>query len=158
MPISIIAAISINNIIGINNKLPWRLPKELENFYSLIYQKPIVMGHNTYKSIGKPIKDSKNYVLSNNSSLQIPDCTIINSIDIILDLAKQINTEIMVIGGESIYHQFLPFVTKMYLTIIDHEFAGNAHFPTWSKDDWRIVEQQKITSEAYSYSLLVLEK
>lgn len=154
MSISIIAATSTNNVIGIDNKLPWSLSKELENFYRLIYQKPVVMGHNTYRSIGKPIKDSKNYILSHNSSLQIPDCEIINSIDVILKLVEQLDVEIMIIGGESIYRQFLPFTNKMYLTIIEHEFVGDAYFPTWSQNDWRIIKQQRITSEIYPYSYL----
>lgn len=158
MSISIIAAIAANNVIGINNQLPWCLPKELENFYKLIYQKPVVMGYNTYKSIGKPIKDSKNYILSNNSSLKIPDCTVINSINIILELSRQNNTEIMIIGGESIYQQFLPFASKMYLTIIKHEFAGDARFPAWAKDDWQTVDQESITSEIYPYNLTKLHK
>lgn len=158
MPISIIAAISANNVIGINNKLPWSLPKELENFYKLIYQKPVVMGHKTHESIGKPIKDSKNYILSNNPNLQIPGCTVINSIDTILDLAEQINTEIMIIGGESIYQQFLPFANKMYLTTIEHEFIGDTYFPIWSKDDWQTIDQQRVVSETYPYNLITLQK
>lgn len=157
MSISIIAATSTNNVIGIDNKLPWGLPKELENFYKLIYQKPVVMGHNTYRSIGKPIKDSKNYILSHDSSLQIPDCAVINSTDVILKLAEQLDTEIMVIGGESIYRQFLPFADKMYLTIVEHEFIGDAYFPAWPQDDWQIINQQRITSEIYPYTLLTLQ-
>lgn len=157
MSISIIAATSTNNVIGIDNKLPWGLPKELENFYKLIYQKPVVMGHNTYRSIGKPIKDSKNYILSHDSSLQIPDCAVINSTDVILKLAEQLDTEIMIIGGESIYRQFLPFANKMYLTIVEHEFAGDAYFPIWPKNNWQITSEQKITSETYPYTLLTLQ-
>lgn len=157
MSISIIAAISTNNVIGVDNKLPWNLPKELENFYKLIYQKPVVMGHNTFRSIGKPIKDSKNYILSHDSSLQIPDCAVINSTDIILKLAEQLDTEIIVIGGESIYRQFLPFANKMYLTIVEHEFVGDAYFPTWPKNNWQITGEQKITSEIHPYTLLTLQ-
>ena len=158
MSISIVAAISANNIIGINNQLPWCLPKELENFYKLIYQKSIVMGYKTYKSIGKPIKDSKNYILSNNSNLQIPGCIVINSINTILALAKSTDIEIMIIGGESVYRQFLPFANKMYLTMIEHEFTGDTYFPTWSKDAWKIIDKQRITSEIHPYDLLILQK
>lgn len=75
-----------------------------------------------------------------------------------MELSKQYNTEIIIIGGESIYRQFLPFADKMYLTIIEHEFTGDAYFPVWSQDDWQIVNKQKVTSEIYPYTLITLHK
>jgi len=158
MSISLIAAASANKVIGINNKLPWDLPKESAYFYEMVYNKPIVMGRKTYEALGAAIKNSKNYVLSANQNLKLPDCTVINSIDVILDLSRQTNDEIMIIGGASVYQQFLPFADKIYLTIIEQDFVGDAYFPDWSKDDWKITNQRRIISEAYPYNLLILQK
>ena len=157
MSISIIAAMASNNVIGVNNQLPWHLPQELANFYRLVQQKPVVMGHKTYQSIGKPIKNATNYILSNNRALQIPDCKIINTIETILALSTQTKQEIMIIGGASIYQQFLPVADTMYLTLIEQEFTGDTYFPTWSNHDWQIVNQQRVITEIYPYNLLVLK-
>ena len=116
------------------------------------------MGHKTYRSIGKPIKNANNYILSNDPVLHIPGCIVINSINAVLNLSVQTDSEIMIIGGESIYRQFLPFANKIYLTIIEQDFVGDTYFPAWSKDDWQIIDQQRIISEIHPYTLLTLQK
>ncbi len=140
MSLSIIAAIASNNVIGKNNKLPWHIPEELEHFYKIVYGKPVIMGRKTYESIGKPIENSLNIVLSHNTSLQLADCKIINSVTAVLDLYK----DAMIIGGESIYRQFLPFVNKMYLTFINQQFDGDAYFPKWQINEWKTIEDGTI--------------
>ena len=95
------------------------------------------MGRKTYESIGKPIENSLNIVLSHNTSLQLADCKIINSVTAVLDLYK----DAMIIGGESIYRQFLPFVNKMYLTFINQQFDGDAYFPKWQINEWKTIEE-----------------
>ncbi len=155
MSFSIIVAIASNNIIGKNNKLPWCIPEDLDRFYKLIYGKPIIMGRKTYESIGKPIKNSRNIVLSHNPSLHLPDCEIVHSVAAVLDLYRD-DTEVMVIGGESVYRQFLPFVNKMYLTFIDHQFDGDAYFPEWRASEWDIIDEQAAQTSSYPCRFVTL--
>jgi dihydrofolate reductase len=156
MSFSIIAAIASNNVIGKNNKLPWHIPEDLKHFYKLVCGKPVIMGHNTYQSIGKPITDSRNIVLSHNPALCLPGCEIVNSVDTALKLCEN-EDETMIVGGESTYRQFLPFVSKMYLTFIEHEFDGDAYFPKWQKNDWEVIDETTLQSN-YSFRFVTLQK
>jgi dihydrofolate reductase len=157
MPFSIIAAIASNNVIGKNNKLPWHIPAELKHFYQLIYNKPIIMGHNTYKSIGKPIENSPNIILSHNTALQINNCRVINSVAAVFNLYQN-DVEVMVIGGAAIYRQFLPFVNKMYLTFIKHKFNGDAYFPKWQTNEWKTIEECAVQSYLYPCRIVTLQR
>lgn len=157
MSFSIIAAIATNNVIGKNNKLPWHIPEDLEHFYSLVYGKPVIMGRKTYESIGKPIANSKNIILSHNPELKLVGCKVVNSIDTVLNLYKD-KSEIMVIGGAAVYRQFLPFTSKMYLTFIDHQFDGDTYFPKWQVSEWETIAESAIRSNLYSWRLLTLQR
>ena len=157
MTFSIIAAIAANNVIGKNNKLPWYAPEELEHFYKLINGKPILMGRKTYESIGKPIKNSQNIVLSHDLSLQLPGCKVVDSVAATLDLYHD-DVEVMVIGGESIYRQFLPVTNKMYLTFIDHQFDGDAYFPEWQTSEWKIIGEHTAKLGLYSCRFITLKR
>lgn len=157
MSFSIVSAIASNNVIGKNNKVPWHIPEELKHFYKLVYDKPVVMGHKTYESIGKPIENSPNIILSHSPSLQLAGCRVANSIATVLSLYQD-NIEIMVIGGESIYRQFLPFVNKMYLTFIDHQFDGDAYFTEWQASEWETIEECWVQLHLYPYRLLTLQR
>ena len=101
--LSIIAAIDENRSIGNMgaNKMLWHLPGDLKNFRSITIDQIVVMGHNTYKSIGKPLKNRTNVILSKDRTLVVPDCCIYHSIQEILELNRQAkdNDEIMIIGG-----------------------------------------------------------
>lgn len=157
MSFSIIAAISANNIIGKNNKLPWDIPEELAHFYKMVYGKPVIMGRKTYESIGKPIENSINIILSHDPSLQLPNCKVVNSVSAVLNLYPD-DIEVMIIGGASIYRQFLPFVNTMYLTFIDHKFDGDAYFPEWHPNEWKMVDKHEIQSNLYPCRFVTLIK
>jgi dihydrofolate reductase len=157
MIFSIIAAIAANKVIGKNNKLPWHIPEELEHFYKLINDKPIVLGRKTYESIGKPVENSQNIVLSHDISLQLPGCKVVDSVAATLNLYHD-DVEVMVIGGESIYGQFLPFTNKMYLTFIDHQFDGDAYFPEWQTSEWETIEEYGVKSGLYPYRFITLKR
>ena len=116
------------------------------------------MGHKTYDSIGHPIKNSKNIVLSRDHSLRLPDCSVLHSVQEVLDLYQSDDQEIMIIGGTSICEQFLPFVDKMYLTFIHSNIDGDTYFPKWEKNEWEIIDQRDSKSDLYSYSFVVLER
>lgn len=155
MPFSIVVAMATNNIIGKNNKLPWSISEGLEYFYKVIKGKPIVMGRKTYESIGGAIKNSPNIVLSHDRSLQLPGCVMVHSVAEVLALYKHYTDEVMVIGGAEIYRQFLPYVNKMYLTLIHSDVEGDTYFPKWENNGWKVTWQRDSSSNLYAYSFIV---
>src|SRR3989344_9203103 len=110
--ISLIAAIDRNRVIGSKNGIPWRLPADLAHFKSLTIGKPIIMGRATFESIGKPLKDRTNIVITRNLDYKCEGCIVVHSVEEALARAKDAE-EIMVIGGGEIYAQFLPYVARM---------------------------------------------
>ncbi|MDR1012403.1 MAG: dihydrofolate reductase [Coxiellaceae bacterium] len=158
MPFSIVAALTHNNVISKNNKLPWDIPEDLEYFYHLVNTKIIVMGHKTYESLNGPLKNSKNIVLSRDYSLKLPQCLVMHSITEVLIQYQNSFEEIMVIGGGLIYKEFLPYVNKMYLTLIEQDVDGDIYFPEWKKNEWLIINKRTAKSNLYSYSFLILER
>lgn len=160
--ISAIAAMAENRVIGINNKLPWHLPADLKHFKQLTTGNPILMGRKTYESIGRPLPNRLNIVLTREPQFQAPGCEVVNSIEAAMRLAAQDNkSEIFIIGGAEIYHQLLPKIQRIYLTIVHHDFDGDAYFPALSSTDWIEVAREKHCADAenmYEYSFITLER
>ncbi|MFH1582516.1 MAG: dihydrofolate reductase [bacterium] len=158
--VSIIVAIGRNNVIGINNALPWDLPADLEHFRKLTKGKPVVMGQKTFESIGRPLPDRTNVILTLDKNFSHKGCLVAYSIDEAMEKLKDVN-EIMIIGGVSIYRQFLPLANRMYLTLIDGEFEGDAFFPEFNWSEWKEVEkiENKLDERnPYNYTFITLER
>jgi dihydrofolate reductase len=128
MIISIIAAVSNNNVIGKDNKLPWHLPGDLKRFKELTTGHTIIMGRKTFESIGRPLPSRRNIVVTRNKDYKADGVEIIHSIKEALDLVKN-EDEVFIIGGEEIYKLALPMANKIYLTRINKEYDGDAFFP-----------------------------
>ena len=144
--ISIIVAMSNNNVIGINNTLPWHIPQDLKRFKSLTMGNPIVMGRKTFDSIGRPLPGRKNIVITRNEDSIIEGAEIVNSINSLLALIKD-EEHVFVIGGEQIYKIFLDHATHLYVTEVDSDVAGDAHFPKLSTSQWKEVSREKLVSK-----------
>lgn len=160
MSISIISAIASNGAIGKKNSLPWYLPADLKHFKEKTTGKTIVMGLNTFKSIGKPLPNRKNVVLTTDTSFQFEGITVAHSIEEVLEMTKN-DEEVMICGGASVYKQFLPLAEKLYLTYIHHDFEGDIFFPDFNKDEWKETskeDHQPDEKNQYSYSFVELEK
>lgn len=160
MKISIIAAIGKNNVIGVDNGLPWNLPADINHFKKMTINKPVIMGHKTFESIGKPLPNRENIILTLDKDFAPEGCLVAYSIEEALKLAGDVK-EVMIIGGVSIYKQFLSFADKMYLTLIDGEFAGDAFFPEFNKNEWQeVVREDNEADEInhYNYSFITLER
>lgn len=158
--VSLIAAMDKNRVIGYNNQLPWHLPADLKHFKALTVGKPIIMGRKTYESIGRPLPERTNIVVTQDSNFKAPGCQIYQALNDAL--ASVANTpEVMVIGGASIFEQCLPLAQTLYLTIIHHEFVGDTFFPKWEAGDWREVTHQDHAPDeknAYAYSFVEFER
>ena len=145
MSIKLICAISKNNVIGKENNLPWNIGDDLKRFKELTSNNIIVMGRKTYESIGRPLPNRRNIVLSNNTDLKIENVEVVNSSQKVLDLYnKNIGEEdLYVIGGAYIYDLFLDNCEYLNITFIDKEFEGDAYFPKINWQEWELINEVK---------------
>ncbi|HFD92582.1 MAG TPA: type 3 dihydrofolate reductase [Gammaproteobacteria bacterium] len=160
MLISLVAALARNGVIGVDNRLPWRLPADLRHFRHLTMGKPVLMGRKTFQSIGKPLPGRTNIVVTRDADFQAPGVIVVDSITAGIQAAEG-HEELMVIGGASIYEAMLPQAGRMYLTFIHQDFAGDARFVDYDKDEW--VETMREDHPAdddnpCAYSFVTLER
>ena len=158
--IAAIVAMSENRVIGINNQLPWHLPADLRHFKELTTGHAILMGRKTYESIGRPLPNRLNIVMTRNRDYQAPGCCVVGTLDEAIHKTKEEGkSTLFIIGGAEIYSLLLPFVTELYLTIVHHTLDGDAVFPVLTTTDW--VETERIDHPAdeknmFAYSFLTL--
>ena len=154
--LSAIVAMSMNRVIGKDNALPWHLPDDLKHFKKLTLNKTIIMGRKTYESIGKPLPNRKNIILTRQLNYQAPDCMVVNNIDAVLNNDE----ECFLIGGAEIFQKYLPKISTLYLTIIHATVEGDTFFPPLDENEW--LEVERIFHEAdkehiYSFSFVTLK-
>jgi dihydrofolate reductase len=145
--ISIIVAVSENGVIGVDNKLPWHISEDLRRFKTLTLGNTVIMGRKTYESIGKPLSDRVNIVVSRDKGLTIPGCIVVDSIENAIRKSDK-NKDTFIIGGGEIYKNSLNFVDKVYMTRINQEVGGDTIFPKLN-EDW--VETEKEEKDGYSF-------
>ena len=159
MVVSVIAAVARNRVIGVDNRLPWRLPADLRRFRALTWGKPIVMGRRTHESIGRPLPGRRNIVVTRGG--RAPEgCERAGSLAGAFAMTARA-PETVVIGGARCYREALPTATRMYLTRIDADFAGDAWFPEWSPAEWVERERERIApggAAPFGYEFVVLER
>jgi dihydrofolate reductase len=159
--VSLIWAMADNRVIGIENRLPWKLPADMQWFRENTMGKPIIMGRLTFESFGaKPLPGRRNIIVTSNPDYQAEGIEIATSLRAALEMANDAD-EVMVIGGMSIYEQALPLAHRLYMTLVHDEVEGDAWFPEFDLTQWR--EVKRIDCEAdemngYDYSFVVLEK
>lgn len=139
--ISLVAAMSQNRVIGVNNKLPWNIPEELQHFKHLTMGKPMIMGRKTFDSIGRRLLPGrKTIVLTRDSDLPGEGYIVVNSVAAALQAAGDV-PEVMVVGGAGIFKEFLPIAHRVYLSVIPQDFDGDAFFPELDVE-WHLVAEQ----------------
>lgn len=150
--ISIIAAIGKNRELGRGNDLIWHIKEDLKNFKNLTMGKYIVMGKNTYESLPKHLEGRKYIVLSSSLS-EIENGLLFNDFNKLLVFIKDVDEEVIIIGGASIYKLFLPFADKLYLTEIDSEEKADVYFPDFNKEDYgcNVVSTNEVDGLKYSF-------
>ena len=136
----IIAAMDKNRLIGKDNDLPWRLSADLQNFKKLTSGNAIIMGRKTWDSLGRPLPNRQNIVLTRNSEFSAEGCDIVNS----LEEAEKIvdRDKAFIIGGAQIYTTTLADAKEMILTHVDTEKEGDAWFPEFDESEWNIVSEE----------------
>ena len=155
--ISLIAALGKNRVIGNENKLIWNIPEDMKHFRQLTSGKSIIMGRKTFESIGKPLPNRTNIIITRDKTYRAEGCIVVHSSEEALSAAKG-SEEIMVIGGAQIYAEFLPRAHRMYLTLIDHDFEGDAYFPKYNDGEWKIIHKEDHEDDGLNYSFVDLER
>ncbi len=145
--------------IGRNGSLPWPLPNDLKRFRHITWGKPVVMGRKTHESIGRPLPGRHNIVVSHNRNYAATGCSVVDSLPAAFELDPA--SEIMVIGGASIYQEALLYADRVYLTEVQADIDGDVRFPALDTDDWRELEREDHLSDpehAYPFSFVLLER
>jgi dihydrofolate reductase len=160
--ISIIVAVAKNNAIGKDNKLLWHLSADLKRFKKLTSGRTIVMGKNTYYSLpGRPLPNRRHIILTDVKDEVIDDCIMAYSIE---DAIAKMDTgeENFIIGGASVYRQFLSIADKLYITWVHHEFEADTFFPELDLNHWKIILKEDFSetdqNNPFPYSYVIYER
>jgi dihydrofolate reductase len=156
-----IAAMSDDRVIGIENRLPWKLPNDMKWFRQQTLGKPIIMGRKTFESFGaRPLPERTNIIVTRDPDYHAEQCIVVHSVDAALTAAGNA-TEAMIIGGASFYEQMLPRADRLYLTLVHAELEGDAWFPEFDPADWQEVERIENPADEknpYPHSFVILER
>ena len=125
-----------NRTIGVNNTLPWRCPEDLKHFKALTMGHHMIMGRKTYDSIGKPLPGRTTVVVTRNAELKIEGCLMAHSLEQAIAACAG-DEEVFVVGGAELYAQALPLVDTLYITEIQQDVEGDAHFPAFDRSEWQ---------------------
>lgn len=140
MSISLIWAMDRNGLVGKGNDLPWRLPNDMNFFKQQTRGKTVVMGRKTWESLRiKPLPQRRNIVLTGDRSYEAEGAEVVHSVEEALDIAQ--DGDLMIIGGGSVYGQFIPHADRLLVTRIDEEFEGDVHFPSVDWSGFALVEE-----------------
>ena len=162
MDISIIVAITENNIIGRDNGMPWHLPADLKYFRERTSGHHIVMGRKTFESIGggRPLPNRISIIITKQKDYKAEGCLIAHSLEEAIEIAKN-EDELFIIGGKQIYDQSLALANKMYITRIHTSIDGDTSFPQYDENQWEMTsytERDADEKNVYPLSFLVFEK
>jgi dihydrofolate reductase len=162
--ISIIAAIGKNRELGKENKLLWHIPEDFKRFKTLTSEHIVIMGRKTFESIGKPLPNRINIVITRNRAWTPLGCTVCYSIEEAIKNSEfriqnsELPKEIFIIGGAEIYKQGIKYADKLYLTLVNQEYPdADAFFPDYSQFKRQVFEENH-KNEKYSFKFVELEK
>ena len=169
--LSLIVAMAENNVIGINNNLPWHLPNDLKYFKQATMGKPIIMGRKTYESIGRPLPGRRNIVITRQANYADTDLAK-KGIDVVASLEEAIKLgediamidghgEAFIIGGAEIYNQSLAQANRLYITHVLANVDGDAYFPEVDWSNFTEIAREEFSAEGhnpYNYSFNVYDK
>lgn len=149
-----------NGLIGKNNDLPWRLPSDLKRVKMITTGHTIVMGRKNYESIGRPLPNRLNVILTRNKEYHAEGCEVIHTPEAIFEMANS-DVEVFIFGGTEIYKLFLPYVQSMYVTKIHHSFEGDTYFPSIDWDEWKEISKEEHHAnekDPHDFSFLFYER
>lgn len=156
---TIIVAFAKNNALGKDNNLIWHLPADLKRFKRVTSGHPIIMGRNTFESIGKPLPNRTTIIITRNDNYFVDGCLVANSIEKAIELGKEINDKIFIIGGAQIYKQTLDkkLVDRLDVTLVHEEFEADVFFPEIDMKVWKETSRENFKADEknkYDYSFI----
>ncbi len=143
MVVSIVVAISENRVIGKNNQLLWHISADLKRFKKLTTGHTVIMGRKTFESIGQPLPNRLNIVISRGEGAKFDGCTAAKSLAEALEIAPA-DDEVFIIGGGEVYRQALPIAERIYLTMVHASYEGDTFFPALNPNEWKVVKEEKV--------------
>ena len=161
MILSLIVAIGKNGEIGKDNSLLWHLPEDMKNFVKLTKNKTVIMGRKTYDSIGKPLPNRENIVLTRNALFTADGIQVFHNVDSIRKhLVKNNVKEAVVMGGAGVYELFLPLVDTIYLSKVDWEGEADVYMPEIPMNDFEVTEStlHPATDKSPTWEFLELKR
>lgn len=166
MRIAMIWAMSENRVIGRNNKLPWHLPNDLKYFKQLTTGKPVIMGRKTYDSIGRPLPNRTNIVITRDTGFQAEGIKVVHTLEAAIELAEAEcliggAEEVIIMGGAEIYRLALPVADRLYVTLVHAQVDGDAWFPEIDLKAYKEVGRQDFSADGpnpYDYSFCIFDR
>ncbi|WP_440109311.1 dihydrofolate reductase [Paenibacillus sp. QZ-Y1] len=160
MSIELVWAMGENGVIGLNNSIPWRLPKDMAFFKQRTLNKTIIMGRNTWESFGgKPLPQRRNIVVTRDLNYTAEQAEVVHTIEEGLKVTK--GEELCVIGGSQVYLEFLPLADRLVVTRIHENFEGDTFFPEVDWSEWELKEQiegEQDEKNVYAYTFEFYER
>jgi dihydrofolate reductase len=156
----LIAAIARNGVIGIDNRLPWRLPDDLRHFRAFTVGHAVIMGRRTWESLRAPLPDRQNIVVTRRRDFHPAGCETAASLAEAIARVR-LPEPVFVIGGEELFRAALPIAQRLYLTEIERDFEGDARFPAYARDAWRETarERRRLDGpEGFAYAFAEYER
>jgi dihydrofolate reductase len=156
LELAIIVARAKNGVIGINNTLPWRLPEDLKHFKNTTLGHPIIMGRNTWESLGKALPGRRNIVVSRNPDYEASGAEVFTSLENAIDACTG-NEKVFIIGGAQIYDEALAYVDKLIITEVDVDVDGDAFFPNIDDMMWQEISREEHHNGELAYAFVTYE-
>jgi dihydrofolate reductase len=159
MLVSIIAAVSRNGVIGRGNRLPWRISRDLQWFKDHTLGHPVIMGRKTFESMGRPLPDRINIVITSQEAYGPESIIVVSSLEKALDRAAALDDrEVFVIGGSRVFDDSLAVAGRLYITLIHQDFGGDVFFPEYSRESFAQVFKEEHLEEEPPFTFLILER
>ncbi len=147
--VSAIAAIGKNRELGKDGKLIWRIPEDMRYFKKITNNHPVIMGRKTYESIGKPLPNRVNIIITRNTDYRADGCIVVQTIEDAVNQAKKHDSEeIFIIGGGEIYNQSIGLTDKLYLTIVNEKAKADTYFPDYLSEGFRLIKKEDAVSNS----------
>ena len=160
MMVSMVVAIAENNAIGKDNQLLWHLPKDLKHFKTITSGHTVIMGRKTFDSVGKPLPNRRNIVITRNTELSIESVEVVHDLATALALCTT-EQEVFIVGGAEIYKQAMADTDRIYLTVVHANFEADTFFPEIDKDIWKVITSESHEPDekhAFGYTFSTLER
>ncbi|NOR27038.1 MAG: dihydrofolate reductase [Lutibacter sp.] len=154
--ITIIAAIAKNNALGKDNQLIWHIPADLKRFKKVTSNHHVIMGRKTFESLGKPLPNRTNIIITRNFNYKAEGCVVVNSLNEAIEVAKE-DKNPFILGGAEIYKQAIEIADKLDLTFVHHEFNADVFFPKIDTTIWKETSREYFKADdknKFNYSFV----